>query len=203
MRNASRAIRLTTMFIIGQPRISSFYLVLLFTLLLLPQTIRAEEFTVILPWGVPMTLVEVPAGTFQMGSPQGERGNILGNETQHQVTLTRDYYLAKTEITGRQWWAVMGTLPTSCNSGTNGVNDDPVSCVSWDQIAGPGGFVEKLNQHLETTGFRLPTEAEWERAARAGTTTRFAHGDALECDDECEYCEGHWATHVVLRYESP
>jgi formylglycine-generating enzyme required for sulfatase activity len=178
------------MFTIGQPRISSFYFVLFLTLFLLPQTIWAEEFTVILPGGVPMTLVKVPAGTFLMGSPDGERGNILGNETQHQVTLTRDYYLGKTEITGCQWWAVTGTRPTNCN---NGVYDDQVSYVSWDQIAGPGGFVEKLNQHLETTGFRLPTEAEWERAARAGTTTRYAHGDLLECNDECEYCEGHSA----------
>ena len=94
------------MFIIGQPRISSFYFVLFLTLFLLSQTIWAEEFTVILPGGVPMTLVKVPAGTFLMGSPDGERGNILGNETQHQVTLTQDYYLGKIEITRCQWRAV-------------------------------------------------------------------------------------------------
>jgi formylglycine-generating enzyme required for sulfatase activity len=184
---------MSAMFIFNQRWIAVFSHVLLLVLSLVPQSIQAEEFTVLLPGDVPMTLVKVPAGTFQMGSPEGERGNILGNETLHQVTVTQDYYLGKTEITGRQWWAVMGTLPTSCNSNGNSVNDDPVSCVSWDQIAGPGGFVEKLNQHLGTTGFRLPTEAEWERAARAGTTTRFAHGDLLECNDECEYCEGHWS----------
>jgi formylglycine-generating enzyme required for sulfatase activity len=186
-------IRLIAMFITGQPRIYILLPALLLFLFLLPQTIRAEEFTVLLPGTVPMTLVKVPAGTFLMGSPEGERGNVLGNETQHQVTLSHDYYLSKTEVTVGQWRAVTGTpmsMPTECPNFRD--ENDPVSCVSWDQIAGPGGFVEKLNQHLGTAGFRLPSEAEWERAARAGTTTRFAHGDALECNDECEYCDGHW-----------
>jgi len=179
---------MSAMFIFNQRWIAVCSFVLIFFLSLVSQASWAEEFTVLLPGGVPMTLIKVPAGTFQMGSPEGERGNILGNEKHHQVTLTRDYYLGKTEVTGCQWWAVMGTPPISCG----GKYYDPVSSVSWDQIAGPGGFVEKLNQYLETTEFRLPTEAEWERAARAGTTTRFAYGDALECSDECEYCEEHW-----------
>lgn len=184
------------MFIIGHPRISSFCFVLFLTLILLPQTIWAEEFRVILPGGIPMTLVKVPAGTFLMGSPSDERGNNLGNETQHQVTLTHDYYLGKTEVTMDQWKAVTGlSLPTECY-GRFGQGVRPASCVGWNQITGPGGFVEKLNQHLETTGFRLPSEAEWERAARAGTTTRYAHGDVLECIDECYdvesgSCQGH------------
>jgi formylglycine-generating enzyme required for sulfatase activity len=184
------------MFIIGQPRISSFYFVQFLTLLLLPQTICAEEYRVILPGGTPMTLVKVPAGTFLMGSPSDERGNNLGNETQHQVTLTHDYYLGKTEVTADQWEAVTGlSLPTECYE-RFGWGVRPASCVSWYQITGPGGFVEKLNQHLKTTGFRLPTEAEWERAARAGATTRYAHGDVLECSDDCYdvdsgNCRGH------------
>ena len=179
-----------------QPRISRFYLVLFSILLLLPQTVWSEEFRVILPGGVPMTLIKVPAGTFLMGSPSDERGNDLGNETQHRVTLTQDYYLGKTEVTADQWKAVTGlSLPEECY-GRFGWGVRPAACVSWNQITGPGGFLEKLNQHLKTTGFRLPTEAEWERAARAGTTTRYAHGDVLECIDGCYdvdsgACQGH------------
>ena len=150
-----------------------------------------NEDTVFLPGNVPLVLVKVPAGKFLMGSPEGERGNVLENETQHEVTLTLDYYIGKTEVTQRQWRAVMGTaMPTSCG-GWGWGDEYPVSCVTWNDMAGPGGFLEKLNEHLETQVFRLPTEAEWERAARAGTTTRFSHGDVLECGDECGGCETH------------
>jgi formylglycine-generating enzyme required for sulfatase activity len=167
----------------------------LLALVLLSQSALAEEVVVSLPGGVPLTLVKVPAGTFSMGSPEGERGNVFENEIQHQVTLTRDYYLSETEVTMEQWGAVTETpMPTECDEIPVGRNR-PVTCVNWNQIAGPGGFMEKLNEQLGTTEFRLPTEAEWERAARAGTTTRFAHGDVLECDDECggEACaNGHY-----------
>jgi formylglycine-generating enzyme required for sulfatase activity len=80
----------------------------LLALLLQPQFAFAEEVTIKLPGDVPMVLVKVPAGEFLMGSPEGERGNIFDNETQHQVTLTQDYYLVKTEVTKAQWEAVMG-----------------------------------------------------------------------------------------------
>ena len=104
------------MFNLHQPWIVVFSRALLLILFLAPQKGRAGEFTVLLPGGVPLTLVKVPAGTFQMGSPKGERGNLLDNETQHQVTLTHDYYLGKTELTLPQWTAVMGLhLSTECN----------------------------------------------------------------------------------------
>jgi formylglycine-generating enzyme required for sulfatase activity len=198
------------MFMIGQPRIFSFYFVLLLTLFLIPQTICAEEITLQLPGGVPITLIKVPAGTFLMGSPEGERGNNLGNETQHQVTLTRDYYLGKTEVTHRQWEAVMGApvpWPSDCALADGGIPESSsgtsIYCVSWNSINGSGGFIEKLNDALETDVFRLPSEAEWERAARAGTTTRFSHGDALECSDGCLWCAAHgqymwWCGNAVL-----
>lgn len=149
---------------------------------------RGEEITIMLPGGVPMVLVKIPKGTFLMGSPESERGRF-DDETQHQVTLTEDYYLGRYPVTQGQWKAVMGTDP--CNGCFGPADNYPVRFVSWNAIAGPGGFIEKLNRQQGTTKFRLPTEAEWERAARAGTTTRFSHGDVLECDDLCGSCAAH------------
>ena len=159
--------------------------------LAIPAAALCEDVTVMLPGDVPMTLTHIPAGTFMMGSPDGERGDVFGNEALHEVTLTKDYYLGKYEVTQAQWEAVMGT-PMREDCGTPAVGDDiAVYCVTWDRVAGPGGFIEKLNELLETTEFRLPTEAEWEHAARAGTETRFAHGDVLACDDDCGSCDRH------------
>jgi formylglycine-generating enzyme required for sulfatase activity len=142
---------------------------------------------------VPLVLRHIPAGTFLMGSPVDERGRYE-QEDLHQVTLTHDYYLGKYEVTQAQWEAVMGApAPTVCHEqGPMGVGPEyPVYCVSWDDIAGAGGFVERLNVYLGTTACRLPTEAEWERATRAGTQTRFSYGDVLECGDDCEPCALH------------
>jgi len=171
---------------------SAFSLGIFLIVFCMPAPARAaDEVTVMLPGDVEMVLVKIPAGTFMMGSPPGERGNIFDNETQHQVTLTQDYYLGKTEVTQAQWQAVMGT-PMRATCGNPAVGDDfPVYCVNWNDIEGAGGFMEKLNAHLGTTGFHLPTEAQWERAARAGTTTRFSHGDVLQCDDDCGACAEH------------
>ncbi len=145
-----------------------------------------REITVVLPGNVPLVLQRIPAGTFTMGSPTSER-NRMDDEAQHQVTLTRDYYIGKYEITQGQWRAIMGNDPSYFASG----DDYPVDQVSWDDITGPDGFLARLNRHLTATGqrgagrMRLPTEAEWERAARGGTTTRFSYGDVLDCKDSC------------------
>ena len=154
-----------------------------------PMTIRTDtmpptignELTFMLPGGVPLTMVRIPAGTFQMGSPATER-NRNPDETPHSVTLTNDFYIGRHEVTQAQWQAVMGSNPSyfqACGGSC------PVEQVSWDDIRGPSGFVEKLNSLLGTTKFRLPTEAEWERAARGGSQARFSFGDSLGGDDTC------------------
>jgi formylglycine-generating enzyme required for sulfatase activity len=133
----------------------------------------------------PLVLERIPSGTFQMGSPTTER-NRGSDETLHQVTLTQDYYMGKNVVTQAQWKAVMGTaMRTDCGSSGGDGDDYPVYCVSWNDIRGASGFIAKLNQLQGTTKFRLPTEAEWERAARGGTQTRFSFGDATSGDDAC------------------
>ncbi len=150
----------------------------------------SNDVTVTLPGGVALTVVRIPAGTFLEGSPAAEKGRE-SDETSHAVTLTKDWYMGKTEVTQAQWQAVMeAPAPTDC--GSYGVGPTyPVHCVSWNDVRGTGGFIEKLNAYLLQTGqpgagkFRLPTEAEWERSARGGTTTRFSFGDATAGDDAC------------------
>ena len=146
-----------------------------------------QELTILLPGGVPLVLVRIPAGTFLMGSPESERARHTDEGPQHAVTIGRDFYIGKYEVTQAQWKSVMGTLPDI----GHGVGDDsPVYYVSWNDIAGPGGFLQKVNALLEPAKLRLPTEAEWEYAARAGTTTPFSFGDDPSCSlTDCSPCE--------------
>jgi len=121
-----------------------------------------------------MSFVLIPAGSFLMGSPKNEEDRRY-NEKQHHVTLTKDFYMQTTEITQGQWNMVMGNNP----SGFINCGDDcPVVMISWDDVQ---EFVKKLNQRDNKAMYRLPTEAEWEYAARAGTTTRFFWGDHADC----------------------
>jgi formylglycine-generating enzyme required for sulfatase activity len=118
-----------------------------------------------------MEFNHIPAGTFIMGSPTDEPERYE-DEIQHQVTLTKPYYIQTTEVTQKQWETVMGYNP----SAFIGCGDDcPVESVSWNDVQ---KFVTKLNKLGEGI-YRLPTEAEWEYAARAGTKTPFYIGDCL------------------------
>jgi formylglycine-generating enzyme required for sulfatase activity len=103
----------------------------------------------------------IPAGTFEMGDITG---NGQSDERPvHTVNITQAFYLQKTEVTQAQWREVMGENP----SRFSGCDDCPVEQVSWDQAQ---QFISRLNGMDPDAGFRLPTEAEWEYAARAGTT---------------------------------
>ena len=147
------------------------------------------EWTVMLPGGVPLVLVQVPAGTFQMGSPATERSRNSDEGPVHTVTIGYAFYMGKTEVTQRQWLALMGSWPGTAPSFPYGWGAAyPAYYVSWDDAK---DFIAALNAHLAATGqgpltVRLPSEAEWEYACRAGTQTRFSFGDSLGVDDQCE-----------------
>lgn len=117
--------------------------------------------------------VRIPAGTFQMGSPETEAGRYE-EETQHQVTLSRSFEMQTTLVTQALWQAVMGSNPSHFKG-----SDMPVEQVSWNDVQ---VFIGKLNLMLGTNVYRLPAEAEWEYAARAGTTTPFWTGMNLTTD---------------------
>jgi len=148
-----------------------------------------------------MTFKMIPAGTFTMGSPESELGRQDSNEYEHEVTLTQNFYIQTTEVTQGQWEAVMGGNPSyfsSCGS------QCPVEEVSWDDIQ---AFLATLNNLGEGT-YSLPTEAQWEYAARAGSTTAFANGDILatDCSDDANldamgwYCyNANDSTHQVAQ----
>jgi formylglycine-generating enzyme required for sulfatase activity/serine/threonine protein kinase len=120
--------------------------------------------------GMSMTFCWIPPGEFMMGSPEGEVVRRQ-DETQHPVKISKGFWLAKTETTQAQWRAVMGSNPSRFKG-----EDLPVETVSWDDIADPGGFIEKVNQTAAVTEgrFHLPTEAHWEYACRAGTISPYA-----------------------------
>ncbi|MBC8393272.1 MAG: formylglycine-generating enzyme family protein [Deltaproteobacteria bacterium] len=117
-----------------------------------------------------MEFVYIQPGTFIMGSPTNEPGRD-NDEKQHRVNLTKGFYMQTTEVTQGQWKEVMGSNPSHFkNCGV----DCPIEKVSWSDVQ---QFINKLNQREGSGTYRLPTEAEWEYAARAGSKTAFANGD--------------------------
>ena len=146
------------------------------------ESVGGTTVTLILPGDVKLEMVRIPAGSFQMGSPKKERGRSGDEGPAHKVTINYDFYMGKYEVTQAQWKAVMGRNPVyRCGIGDN----YPVSHISWNQCQ---AFISKLNQFGKGI-FRLPSEAEWEYACRAGTQERFYFGDSLEAGDTCEDCK--------------
>ncbi len=125
---------------------------------------------------IDMKFNNIPAGTFMMGSPESEEDRDE-DEHQHQVTISKAFYMQTTEVTQGQWQAVMGTEPwkgktVGKTNGREGANY-PAIYISWDDAV---AYCKKLSEKEGKT-YRLPTEAEWEYACRAGTKTTWSFGD--------------------------
>ncbi len=118
-----------------------------------------------------MEFVLIPAGEFEMGAPTNEAGRDNDEGPVHQVALQHAFYMGTYEVTQVQWRAVMGSDPAFFT----GDDNLPVEMVSWDDVQ---EFIRKLNAKEGTDKYRLPSEAEWEYACRAGTTTRYSFGDS-------------------------
>ena len=138
--------------------------------------------TISLPGGVSMELVRVEAGSFTMSARDGE---IFNDEVSHRATLTKDFYIGRTEVTQAQWKAVMGSNP----SGFKG-DDLPVEKVSWNDAM---EFCEKLNDSGKAPRgwkFTLPTETQWEYAARGGNRSRgYKYSGSDKADEVAWYYE--------------
>jgi formylglycine-generating enzyme required for sulfatase activity len=135
-----------------------------------------------------MKLNLIPAGTFTMGSPEDEEGR-RDNETQHPVTISKPFYMQTTEVTQGQWKEVMGTEPWKGKSYVKEGANYAASWVSWEDAV---EYCKKLSEKEGKT-YRLPTEAEWEYACRAGTETRWSFGDdEKNLGDHAWYGENAW-----------
>ena len=123
--------------------------------------------------GVELELVWIPLGEFMMGSHNSEANRRSDEGPRHRVKLTQGYWMGKHEVTQAQWQAIMGSNPSYFKDGKNGAPSDsrnhPVETVSWNDCQ---EFITKLSRKTGAK-FRLPTEAEWEYACRAGTETAF------------------------------
>ncbi|MHC4560474.1 MAG: formylglycine-generating enzyme family protein, partial [Planctomycetota bacterium] len=131
-----------------------------------------------------MKLVYIPAGSFMMGSSDSaaqlarryiERKARFENEfPQHEVRISKGFWMGQTEVTQGQYKAIMGAVPWSGGNAVQQSDNNPAVYVSWNEAA---EFCRKLSRQEGMT-YRLPTEAEWEYACRAGTTTRYSFGDS-------------------------
>ncbi len=143
--------------------------------------------------GVMMRVVRLPAGTFLMGSPTTELDRESNEGPMHQVTLSQPFYMGVYEVTQAQYQAVVGSNPSYFTS--SGL-EAPVERVSWHSAV---AFCNALSQRTGRA-VTLPTEAQWEYACRAGSTTRFYYGDDLNyslLSNYAWYWDGTYGTHPV------
>jgi len=137
-----------------------------------------QEMALDLGDGVKMEFVWIPAGKFKMGSPDDEKDREANEGPVHLVTITKGFWLGKYEVTQEQYEQVTGKNPSEFKDAKN-----PVEKVSWDDAK---GYCESVSKRTGKP-VRLPTEAEWEYACRAGTTTKYNTGD-----DESDLSKAGW-----------
>lgn len=135
---------------------------------------RSENIVVELRDGVAMEFVWIEPGTFLMGSPASSPARGGDEGPQHAVSISKGFYLGKFEITQAQWVAVMGTAPWTRRKYVQAEPNHPAVYISWVDMQ---EFLRRLNEAADRDLYRLPTEAEWEYACRAGTTTSRSFGD--------------------------
>ena len=144
---------------------------------------KSTRATSLLPGGIRMKFVSIRHGDFMMGATTETIGNMSGLMPLHKVEIRYGFLLQNTEVTQAQWLSVMGNLPT-CEYGEIFLGDNkPIACTSWNDVQ---EFITKLNARNDGFKYRLPTEAEWEYAERAGTT-----GDTVSDLDAVAWVEGN------------
>ncbi len=164
-------------------------LIVLFAVSLFSQVAQAADYTN----SIGMDFIQIETGCFDMGRGPNFEGGFNDERPRHMVCITKPFYLGKTEVTQSQWIAVMGSNP----SGFQGL-DNPVEKVSWDDVQ---NFIRLLNQKEGSNKYRLPTEAEWEYAARAGSSSTFHFGDDKELLGQYAWFDGNSGkrTHPVAQ----
>jgi eukaryotic-like serine/threonine-protein kinase len=138
---------------------------------------NAQQFSEKLGNGTTLEMVQIPGGTFLMGAPASEADSLPAERPQHHVTVP-GFFLGKHAVTIEQWLAVMGALPPrmqALDAAFMASTRQPVVRVSWDDA---DGFCTQLSR-IGGRDYRLPSEAEWEYACRAGTTGPFAFGETI------------------------
>ncbi len=143
-----------------------------------------KEIAVDLGSGVKLEMVWIPAGEFRMGSPTSDKEAQRWEKPQHGVWITRPFYLGKYPVTQEQWQAVMGSNPAFYSPDGGGklqvagkhTTRLPVESVSWNDAV---EFCRRLSEN-DGKKYGLPTEAQWEYACRAGSTTRYCFGDDVD-----------------------
>jgi len=138
-----------------------------------PPSTQPTDLTLDLGHDTFIKLVLIPAGTFMMGSPPDEKDRSANESPQHQVRISKPFYMAITPVTQKQWKAVMVQFPTANGKFVQLNDENAMAMISW---ADANEFCRRLSAKTRQT-VKLPTEAQWEYACRAGSQTRYYFGD--------------------------